>query len=258
MNEFWQANFGGLLSTVLWIVNLVPRAFSEGERKALVWAGHVKENCPLFGQFYYVLKYNLCANENKLGINLRGDFTRNIIRIFGLILKELLRTEKCSQCICSMSQYTIGMGENSAPYVLKRIHHVMNNATFPSFNLKLSKASFLLRITFIEARCDRCFPYWIRKIFYFSCSAGFIPSKDDRIWEYCHGCLSPEFHCENQINVLMSREISADVLRISEHMDTQSSTLFNNSMNVETECQIPDKIINGEYKILFCHPKQRW
>jgi superfamily II DNA helicase RecQ len=26
-------------------------------------------------------------------------------------------------------------------------------------------------------------------------------------------------------------------------------------MNVDTECQIPDKILNGEYKILFCHPE---
>ena len=52
----------------------------------------------------------------------------------------------------------------------------------------------------------------------------------------------------------MSRGISADVLRISENVGTQSLTLVN-SVNVETECQIPDKILNGEYKISFCNPE---
>jgi hypothetical protein len=168
----------------------------------------VKENCPLFGQFYYVLKYNLGANENKLGINLRGAiyFTRNIIRIFGLILKELLRTEKCSQCICSMSQYTIGMGENSAPYVLKRIHHVMNNATFPSFNLKAKQVSCLESLL-LKQDVIAVFPTGYGKSFIFHALPDLFPQKMTGFENIVMVVCPLNSIVKDQINVLMSRGI---------------------------------------------------
>ena len=60
---------------------------------------------------------------------------------------------------------------------------------------------------------------------------------------------------KDQINVFTARGISAGVLKISENVDTQYVTLFNDSVtfNTETDCQILDKILNGEYKILFGH-----
>ncbi len=147
------------------------------------------------------------------------------------------------------------MSENSPRYryVLKRIHHVMNNATFPSFNLKAKQVSCLESLL-LKQDVIAVFPTGYGKSFIFHALPDLFPQKMTGFENIVIVVCPLNSIVKDQIDVLMSRGISADVLRISENVGTHSLTLFN-SVNVETECQIPDKILNGEYKILFCHPE---
>ena len=64
------------------------------------------------------------------------------------------------------------------------------------------------------------------------------------------------FIVKHQIDVLLSRGISAHVLRVSqdEKMDRQTPILFDFE-NVELECHILDTTLSGANKILFSHPE---
>ena len=148
------------------------------------------------------------------------------------------------------------MVENSAQYVLKRIHNVMNNANFPTFNLKAKQVSCLESLL-LNQDVIAVFPTGYGKSFIFHALPNLFPQK----MTGCENIVIVVFQLnsivKDQINVLASRGISTGVLRTSVNVDTQSVTLFNDSVtcNAETNCQIPDKILNGEYKIIFCHPE---
>ena len=62
--------------------------------------------------------------------------------------------------------------------------------------------------------------------------------------------------CPHQIDVLLSRGISGEVLWVSqdENMDRHTPSLFDFE-NVELECEISDTILSGANKIIFCHPE---
>lgn len=147
------------------------------------------------------------------------------------------------------------LNANSGRYVLKRIHNVMNNANFPSFNLK-AKQVICLESLLMKQDVIAVFPTGYGKSFIFHVLPDLFPQKVQGLNNIVIVVCPLNSIVKDQIDVLLTRGISADVLRTSqdENMDRQTTALFN-SENVEPGSQTSDMILNGANKILFCHPE---
>ena len=140
--------------------------------------------------------------------------------------------------------------------IFLKILSIMQSVHFPTFNSKAKQVSCLESLL-LNQDVIAVFPTGYGKSFIFHALPNLFPQKMTGCENIVIVVCPLNSIVKDQINVLASRGISAGVLRTSVNVDTQSVTLFNDSVtcNAETNCQIPDKILNGEYKILFCHPE---
>ena len=147
------------------------------------------------------------------------------------------------------------MSENSVRYVLNRIHHVMNNVEFPSFNLK-AKQVICLEYLLKKRDVIGVFPTGYGKSFIFHVLPDLFPQKVPGLNNIVIVVCPLNSIVKDQIDVLLSRGISAEVLRVSQdnNMDRHTPSLFDFE-NVELECEISDTILSGANKIIFCHPE---
>ena len=140
-------------------------------------------------------------------------------------------------------------------YTLKRLQVVMNSAEYPPFNLKAKQVSCLDNLL-LGRDVIAVLPTGFGKSFLFLALSDLFPPKKYGLNNIVIVISPLNSIMEDQINTLKLRGISADVLRVrnSDDFDTTAASLFPSDED-EPQYRIPDNVAKGEVKILFCHPE---
>lgn len=143
--------------------------------------------------------------------------------------------------------------------IFKRLHVVMNNANFPDFNLK-PKQVFCLENLFLGKDVIAVLPTGFGKSYLFHALPDLFPEKLPGANNIVLVLCPLNSILEDQITVLTSQGIAADVLRVgTEGLESVPASLFDinevKNRDADGNNTLSDNVSEARIKILLCHPE---